>query len=99
MIQPALVVRPEAEIDLAEIYAWYEQQSTGFGAQFFDSAYELLKRVQVNPRMYPIVHKSVRRALMPRFPYAIFYVEENDSIVILSVMHGKRDPEHWRKRS
>ena len=98
MSHPALIIRPEAELDLADTFAWYEEQAKGFGTSFLDAAEEILERVQANPRLYPIVHKSVRRALMRRFPYAVFYVETNDSITILSVMHGKRDPEHWRKR-
>lgn len=39
-----------------------------------------------------------RRALARTFPYAIVYVDLPDVIWIVAVMHGKRQPEYWRKR-
>lgn len=98
MSRPALIIRLEAELDLADTYAWYEEHAKGYGNEFLDAVEEILKRIEANPRLYPIVYKSVRRALIRRFPYVVFYVESEDSIAILSVMHGKRDPESWRKR-
>ena len=52
MSHPALIIRPEAELDLADTYAWYEEQAKGFGTDFFDSVEEILQRVQANPRLY-----------------------------------------------
>ena len=42
MSHPALIIRPEAELDLADTYAWYEEQAKGFGTDFFDSVEEIL---------------------------------------------------------
>lgn len=51
-----------------------------------------------NPLQYEVRYRSVRRAVMRRFPYAIFYLFEGESIVVLAVEHQARDPEHWRQR-
>jgi toxin ParE1/3/4 len=51
-----------------------------------------------NPYLYPVVHRDTRRALIRRFPFAIFYRIEPDALVIIAVMHGSRHPKRWRMR-
>jgi len=46
-----------------------------------------------------MVHKQVRRALLRRFPYGIFYLVEGDAIPVLACFHGKRDPKVVRQRA
>jgi plasmid stabilization system protein ParE len=40
----------------------------------------------------------MRRALVRRFPYAIFYEIGSREIVVYGVFHGARDPQAWRRR-
>ena len=90
-----LLIRPEAEADIEEAYRWYEKQRGGLGADFLLCLEDGLARIQRNPEMYPIVHKNVHRTLIHRFPYGIFYLIEKNSIVVLSVFHGRRNPKRW----
>ena len=93
-----LIVRPEAEAELAEASSWYEERFPGLGAEFLlcmDAAFIAIVR---NPEMYPIVSKDIRRALVRRFPYAVFFVLEEMRVVVLAVFHGKRDPQTWQNR-
>lgn len=39
----------------------------------------------------------VRRVLVERFPYCIFYVVEPERLVVLAVLHVARDPDLWPK--
>ncbi len=93
-----LIIRPEAEVELAEAFAWYEERLTGLGAEFLlciDAAFNAILR---NPRQYPQVHGIVRRALPRRFPYEVFFLEDNESVVVLAVFHAKRNPGLWQER-
>ena len=68
-----LIVRPEAEVELAEAYQWYEQQVHGLGAQFLLCVDAVMASIERNPQLFPVVHKGViRRALTRRFPYSVF---------------------------
>jgi toxin ParE1/3/4 len=58
----------------------------------------IFRRIQANPNQYPVVHRNVRRALVRRFPYGVFYVVEGQRIVVLAVFHGSRDPSQWKSR-
>jgi len=93
-----LIIRPEAESDIQEAYAWYEDQSKGLGADFILCVDAALSLIQRSPELYAQVHKNIRRALTRRFPYGIFYIAEVDKIIVLAVLHVKRNPKHWQKR-
>ena len=48
--------------------------------------------------MYAVVHEEYRRALIRRFPYAVFYAVTEAEVIIYGVFHTARDPEKWRLR-
>jgi toxin ParE1/3/4 len=93
-----LIIRPEAEFDLAGAYGWYETQVPGLGSQFLLSIDATLSSIQRTPELYPVIHKNVRRSLIRRFPYGVFYVAKQDRIVVLAVLHARRDPQSWKDR-
>ena len=93
-----ILIRPEAEYDLEEIYQWYEENSRGLGSVFIRVVDASLAVIQRSPGAYPIVYKKIRRKLMRRFPYGIFYVLESETIYIVACFHVKRDPQQWQKR-
>ncbi len=94
-----VIVRPEAELDINDAYAWYEERSSGLGAQFLGAIDEALLLASREPEIFQRVHLSVRRALIHRFPYGIFYTIEPGRIVVLAVMHTARHPSKWKQRA
>jgi hypothetical protein len=50
------------------------------------------------PEMYAFAHEGYRRALVRRFPYAVFYEYANDVVTVYCVFHTARDPAKWRRR-
>lgn len=93
-----LVIRPEAEADLAEAYAWYEVKKAGLGSQFNDSVQTALSFISEHPRAFPRVHRQVRRALIRRFPYAIFFTAKDEQVTVVAVLHARRDPRRRQDR-
>lgn len=94
-----LRLRPEAEDELSEAMQWYEKKADGLGAEFLLAVEECLQTITRHPLAHPGVHKTVRRALLRRFPYEILYVVRSRRIVVLAVFHAKRDPKHWIGRA
>lgn len=91
-------IRPEAEVDLQEAYSYFEQCRAGLGSDFIDSVDNSLTKVSTNPELYPQVYKSIRRVLIHRFPFAMFYKEIEDIIIVFAVLHCSREPKIWNKR-
>ncbi|MBL7078028.1 MAG: type II toxin-antitoxin system RelE/ParE family toxin [Kiritimatiellae bacterium] len=93
-----LIVRPEAEAELTEAFDWYEDRVSGLGSDFLLCVDAVLNAILRNPQHYPRVHRIVRRALTRRFPYEVFFVEDDERIVVLSIFHAKRNPKRWQER-
>ncbi|MGB3491129.1 MAG: type II toxin-antitoxin system RelE/ParE family toxin [Elainellaceae cyanobacterium] len=94
-----LVFRPEVRDDLSDAYDWYESQRLGLGDEFIDCVDELLNRVCTMPESYAIVYRDVRRAVIKRFPYAVYYRVISSRVVVTAIFHGQRDPKLWRSRN
>ena len=69
---PRLRLNPEAEADLVEAFAWYEGQRPGLGSEFFAEVAQVLQRIEDTPLQHAVVQEDTRRAIVRRFPYAVF---------------------------
>jgi plasmid stabilization system protein ParE len=93
-----LIVVPEAQQDVADAFGWYEGRRPGLGEEFLSCVDASIQAIRRTPEMYPVVHETYRRALVRRFPYAIFYEHAEETVTIYSVFHTSRDPDKWRQR-
>ena len=95
-----VVVRPEAEGDIAEAAAWYDEQQPGVGDEFSDAIEAAIDTLAVTPLIHAIRirRKSMRWFVAPRFPYKIIYRIEGDSVVVFAVVHTSRHDRAWLKR-
>jgi plasmid stabilization system protein ParE len=94
-----LLVRGAAEADIAEAARWYEQRSPGLGSEFLRAVDVTLAEIARMPERYPIVRGGARRALLRRFPYAVFFVVRPNLVSVIACLHARRDPRHWRERN
>lgn len=86
---------------LAEFIAagrYYNQQIPGLGDAFVDEVEAAIGRIFQSPTTWRIVEDDVRRYLVHRFPYGIYYTIENDIVIIWAVSNLHRDPDYWRER-
>ena len=93
-----VILRSEAEADLSEAFAWYEEHVSGLGSDFLLNIEAAILSIQRNPEAYPSIYKNVRRCLVRRFPFGIFYLEEESKIIILAIFHVRRVPRKWKNR-
>ncbi len=93
-----VIVRPEAEDDLKEAFSWYEDKRTGLGYDFLLQVDAGISFINRNPEVHPIEYKGTRKHVIKRFPYKIIYLVEEENIIILAVIHGKRRPDLIKKR-
>ena len=89
---------PEADAELAEARQWYAHQREDLDVEFMQCIDDALSRILLNSRQYPVVYKTLRRAVVRRFPFAVFYEVTADEIQVLAVFHSRRDPEKWKSR-
>lgn len=85
-----LVITAAAELDIAEARQWYQEQA-GLGLAFIRCIGEQLELIEPQPFATPVVAHSIRRAVVSRFPYNIYYAINGQFINVLAVWHGSRD--------
>lgn len=83
---------------MTEAFGWYEEQRSGLGEEFLMAIREALATIAESPTMFHAMHRDKRRATTKRFPYSIIYKAEQDRIVVIAIFHGRRNPDHWRRR-
>ena len=92
-----LVIAPEVEQDLDEAYGWYEDRRVGLGEDFLSCVDACIQAICRTPEMHEKVHKDFRRALVRRFPYAVFYEYVPGTVTIYCVFHTSRSAEKWQQ--
>ena len=88
----------EAAQEMLEAAAWYDRREPGLGTEFLESCDRAFDHVAADPSRHLHVGKGFHRYLMPRFPLAVFYEVRNESLIIVAVCHGSRNPARWRQR-
>jgi plasmid stabilization system protein ParE len=90
---------PEAEADIEEAHLWYAERGIDLAEDFRRSLDQCIATIASYPEGFPVVHRSVRRALLRRFPYCIFYVLGPERAIVVGCFHARRDPSAWRVRA
>jgi toxin ParE1/3/4 len=93
-----LIVRPAAEADILAAETWYSKRDGALGTRFVDELRTTLRRIGEIPRQFPDIG-GVRRALLQRFSYAVYFVLPEDAeAIVVAVLHQGRAPFAWKRR-
>lgn len=95
----ALTIRRVAELDITETFNYYESKRLGLGYDFLLCIEESFSKIERNALQYQLVHKGLRRCLVHRFPYAVFYFVDDNDVIVTAVIHAHRDPTSWDERA
>jgi plasmid stabilization system protein ParE len=93
-----LTYHPEAEVELIEAARFYEERLPGLGRQFIASIDAAGLAIARSPGRWRLIHADIRRYLMSRFPFAIYYRATEREVRVLAVKHHRRHPDYWRQR-
>ncbi len=96
----ALDFHPGARTDLDAAVEYYNKQRKGLSNDFLSEIVTAAARIRQNPLSFPLYQDTaVRRCLLRRFPYSIFFLPDDDIIWIIAVAHQKRRPDYWKPRT
>ncbi len=90
---------PAVEGELKEIRDYYEERSLGLGLAFVDDFERQVLRTATTPERWMVVTRDIRRCLMRRFPYIIYFRRVGAELIrITAVRHQRRHPQYGRDR-
>jgi plasmid stabilization system protein ParE len=97
---PPVVFTLSARAELIDAQDWYENEAPGLGRRFRAAVDAVIDRISANPLQFPLVYKSIRRARLHRFPYALMFIIEADGTLVgIACFHGSRNPARWQERA
>ena len=93
----------EAAAEVAEAAAWYGTRQPGLDAEFLNEVERVLPLIGSHPESFPSLldtapDLSIRRVLLPRFPYALVFIELSAEVRVIAVAHLRRHPGYWLNR-
>lgn len=100
-----LALLAEAEAELDDATAWYDEQRDGLGDELLLEVHDALAIIVDAPETWarlpgaPPRIPPIRRFLLQRFPYAIAYQVYPDLTTVLAIVHGRRRPLYWVGRA
>lgn len=93
-----LVIRKAAKQDLQQAFDYYQLCLPNLGHEFLLSVDAQMHAIQRMPKRYRQVYVVIRRAVVQRFPYYIYFIETEQLISVLAVLHARRAPASWQSR-
>ncbi|MGX1025110.1 type II toxin-antitoxin system RelE/ParE family toxin [Flavobacterium sp. CS20] len=94
----SLQLSDEAELDLDKSYEFYYENNPKVADTFFQRIKLGFENIKENPVTFPIAHKDVRKYVIKKFPFVIYYRIINTSIQVIAIFHTSRNPEIWNER-
>ncbi len=65
------------------------------GREFGEELVALIEHIRLFPRSGVEVRKRVRRSMLRRFHYLVYYRAHSDGIELIGLVHGMRDVAKW----
>ena len=94
----APILRAEAAADVEEARRWHEARRQGLGDELLEVVGGALEFLETHAESAPVVQRDIRRQLLRRFPYGIFYRVVHGQVVVLACLHVRHDPSVPRPR-
>ncbi len=93
-----LIILLAADVDVQQAYERYETVQEGRGDCFMEALDAGLSLIRAHPLIGRVIEGSIRRILLPDFPFGVFYEDHPTRIVVMGVMDLRQNPRTIRQR-
>jgi toxin ParE1/3/4 len=93
-----LDVSDEAENDFDCSYNYYFDQNPKLAGEFFHHINTGLGNIKKSPFTFREVYKGIRKFIVKKFPFVIYFTVDNQTIKIIAIFHTSRNPQIWTGR-
>ncbi len=99
----SLIVHADAQQEADSAAAYYDNARPGLGRAFLEAVDQAVQLAAQVPKAFsPVIvsgdPRDIRKKLVQRFPYTVFYEVRATDIVVLAVSHQSRRPLYWVHR-
>ena len=93
-----VVLQSVAQAELTEAVEWYAARSLQTARRFAVQVDLTMLQIAETPESFPGVSPRLRRAIVPRFPFGIYFITLHGLVVVVGVIHSRRHPRRWLQR-
>lgn len=93
-----VIFHPNAETEFDLSVGFYERRQEGLGIDFEHEVIDAISIIVEDPARWPIYKFGLRKYVLHRFPFSLYYLDQPDHLWIVAVAHGSRKPDYWKKR-
>lgn len=91
---------PGALQEYAEATHYYAEMPSSLAAGFVTRIESGINQILITPQAWQPIAEDVRRCLVKRFPFGIYYtIEDDNAVLLLAIMHLSRKPGYWQART
>lgn len=88
----------EAEKDFDKSYQYYANENEKVADNFFQQVDKSLNKISESPDTFQKAYKNVRKYVMKKFPFIIYYQTTQLVVRVIAIFHTSRNPEIWKER-
>ncbi|MFB6347353.1 MAG: type II toxin-antitoxin system RelE/ParE family toxin [bacterium] len=88
---------PQARVELFEAIDIAEDEF-GTGEDLRQTIESAENLIETFPRIGDLEEESIRRYVISDYPFSIIYGLRESKLVVLAIMHDKREPGYWKDR-
>ncbi len=96
---PPVVFSPAARAEFFEAADWYEAHGSRLGARFSADVEALVSMIEERPHQFPRIRQEIRRAVLRKFPYALYFRITPQAVHVIACFHASRNPRRWHERA
>ncbi len=94
----SIEISDEAELDFDKSYNYYYEENPKVADSFFRSINLAFKNIKKTPKSFPLTHKDIRKYIVKKFPFVVYFRIVDSLIQVIAIFHTSRNPEIWNKR-
>lgn len=96
-----IIFHPQAQQELLEAAAFYEEQLIDLGTEFLSVIEQTTDKIEENPKAYYLSHPEleIRRCVVQRFPFLVYFRLKTEFIEVYAIAHQSKKPDYWLRRT
>ena len=88
-----------AQEDIQQTIDFNDITQSGLGEEFWLELKQKLLVIEQNPKQFPEITDFIKKAVLKRFPFNVFFVEKDNIINVFAVIHFSRSSKVWENRN
>lgn len=98
MLERTAELHRAARSELDHAARFYDERLPGLGEEFLDEFLAAVRTIERDPGRFRVRQDGVRKCILKRFPFAIYFRTNKENIEVIAVAHGSRRPGYWKQR-